>query len=137
MVLLWSHWIGCALHYIGIQEIDSESESWLKRNNLIEKDLYVRYIYALYWGVVTMNTVGYGDITPFTVTERLCGVFLLLFACLIFTITFNKLGSAFQEVYEKKMWESYCIFFKKVIIIKNIECLIILQAFEANRTSCY
>lgn len=62
---------------------------------MLDKPIHERYINSIYWGAVTMNTVGYGDIFPCTITERLCSIFFLWIACLVFTFTFNKIGAAF------------------------------------------
>ena len=54
----------------------------------------MRYINSIYWAVTTMNTVGYGDISPQTATERLFGIFFLLIACGVFSFTMNTIGAA-------------------------------------------
>ena len=59
-----------------------------------EAEWDIRYINSLYWAVVTMNTVGYGDISPATYVERLCGIFFLLIACGVFSFTLSSIGAA-------------------------------------------
>jgi hyperpolarization activated cyclic nucleotide-gated potassium channel 2 len=54
-----------------------------------------------------MNTVGYGDLSPQTPTERLCGVFFLLVACGVFSFTMNTIGSALQSVADRKHENRY------------------------------
>lgn len=91
-VLFLGHILGCIFHYVGMQE-DPE-ESWLAETFFT--DWYHRYIDSLYWGIQTMTTIGYGDITPQNTEERLMGVFLLLVASTGFAFTMNSIGAALQ-----------------------------------------
>ncbi|CAD8144672.1 unnamed protein product [Paramecium octaurelia] len=94
-VLFFAHVLGCIFHYTAIQE----QHSWLGDQE--ESDWQTRYIYSLYWGVATMTTVGYGDISPLTAPERLLGIFLLLVACGGFAFTMNSIGFALSSLEEK------------------------------------
>lgn len=49
------------------------SNSWINipAIRLSGKSLIVRYIYAVYWAMTTIITVGYGDITPQNYAEVL------------------------------------------------------------------
>ncbi|CAD8144569.1 unnamed protein product [Paramecium pentaurelia] len=94
-VLFFAHVLGCIFHYTAIQE----EHSWLGDQE--EYDWQTRYIYSLYWGVATMTTVGYGDISPLTTVERFLGIFLLLVACGGFAFTMNSIGFALSSLQEK------------------------------------
>lgn len=37
-----------------------------------------RYVYSLYWSTVTVPTVGYGDILPVSINEKIVTIFLIL-----------------------------------------------------------
>ncbi|CAD8099233.1 unnamed protein product [Paramecium primaurelia] len=49
-----------------------------------------------------MITVGYGDISPQTTTERFCGIFFLLVACGVLSFTMNSIGNTMQQMSQKK-----------------------------------
>ncbi|CAD8206842.1 unnamed protein product [Paramecium pentaurelia] len=96
-VLFFAHLLGCIFHFTAQQE--DKNNQWL--GDLYNADWYIRYINSLYWGVTTMTTVGYGDISPLNPTERFLGIFLLLIACGGFAFTMNSIGFALQKISEK------------------------------------
>ena len=53
---------------------------------------------SLWWGIVTLTTVGYGDIVPETQKGRLAGVFLMLTGVATLGVISGTLASAFRSV---------------------------------------
>jgi voltage-gated potassium channel len=51
---------------------------------------------SLWWGIVTLTTVGYGDIVPITQKGRLAGVFLMLTGVATLGVISGTLASAFR-----------------------------------------
>jgi hyperpolarization activated cyclic nucleotide-gated potassium channel 2 len=43
-----------------------------------------KYVISLYWAFTTMTTVGYGDVTPYTMREKVYAIFSMLIACGVF-----------------------------------------------------
>ncbi len=62
---------------------------------------FATYGDALWWGVVTLTTVGYGDITPHTTTGRWAGVFLMLTGVATLGIISGTLASFFKSAQEE------------------------------------
>ncbi|CAK69994.1 unnamed protein product (macronuclear) [Paramecium tetraurelia] len=93
-VLFFAHILGCIFHYLAQQE--PSDDSWL--GDIYFADWSIRYVNSLYWGIATMTTVGYGDISPQTPQERFIGIVLLLIACGGFAFTMNSIGFALQEI---------------------------------------
>jgi hypothetical protein len=60
------------------------------------------YINSFYFSVVTMSTIGYGDIAPVTDDEKLFMSFMSLFASMIFGYTINSLANIFSDYDMKK-----------------------------------
>ena len=54
---------GCGFHYLGILYIDNDI-NWLNENDLINAPFFDQYINTFYFSIISMVTVGYGDITP-------------------------------------------------------------------------
>ena len=50
---------------------------------------------SLWWGIVTMATVGYGDMTPMTATGRLFGGFVMLLGIAMFAVPAGILATGF------------------------------------------
>ncbi|CAD8172589.1 unnamed protein product [Paramecium octaurelia] len=90
LLLFWSHWFGCILHYIAVNE-DSQI-NWLNYYGIYEEGWSVEYINSLYWAVITISTVGYGDISPRTPLERLFRIFFLMIATVVFSVTLNNIS---------------------------------------------
>lgn len=80
---------GSIMYYIEEDQPDSEFNSILK---------------ACWWAVVTMSTVGYGDLYPTSVPGKLVGsvvVFLsMVFMALPMTIIVSKFSRAYEEMKE-------------------------------------
>lgn len=63
-----AHLVGCSFRFIGLMEIDSGSEkTWI--TDEINETWVKQYITCIYWAVVTMVTLGYGDIVPKTTSK--------------------------------------------------------------------
>jgi len=58
---------------------------------------FATYGDSLWWGVVTLTTVGYGDIVPETQKGRLAGVFLMLTGIATLGVISGTLASAFRS----------------------------------------
>ena len=52
---------------------------------------------TMWWGIVTLTTIGYGDMTPVTIAGRLLGAVVALLGIGMFALPAGLLGAAFVE----------------------------------------
>jgi hyperpolarization activated cyclic nucleotide-gated potassium channel 2 len=84
VILLIAHWIACLFYYIGSLELDTNAVCWLTEAKMQDAATYDKYIISLYWAFTTMTTVGYGDVAPYTMNEKIYAIFSMLIACGVF-----------------------------------------------------
>ncbi|KAL4494237.1 hypothetical protein ABPG73_018756 [Tetrahymena malaccensis] len=95
--LFIAHLFACFWYYIGTQS----SQGWIKFYQLDTSDIYTNYIYSYYFVIVTMTTIGYGDITAKTTQERLVMIFFTLISCGIFGYIINSIGNILADIKQK------------------------------------
>jgi hypothetical protein len=77
IVILALHLAGCLFYYMAYLDGLSPA-TWVGVAGIENASLWTKYLYSLYWSSTTLTTVGYGDIVPHTVAERLVTIPLML-----------------------------------------------------------
>lgn len=105
-VLLFTHLMSCFWYFSSKFE-DTSPNTWVYRLGLRESEPYELYIVSFYYILTTITTVGYGDITPVTITERIMCIFLFIFGVLFFSFSIGSLTSVLSSlnVREAKLQE--------------------------------
>ncbi len=68
--------------------------------NAAQPEVFSSIPAAMWWGVVTLTTVGYGDVYPVTLAGRIMGGFFALSALLLVALPTAILGAAFVDELE-------------------------------------
>ena len=61
-----------------------------------------KYLSSYYFVCVTMNTVGYGDLVPQNLTEKIYCICFVYVACGLFAYTLNVVGDIIQKINKNK-----------------------------------
>jgi CRP-like cAMP-binding protein len=114
------HLIACAWYFFGedaVMETEDGQlvpiQGWINRvaphlganTSLANYSTGHKYLVAYYWAITTLSTVGYGDITAQTPTERIFSLLAEMFGCLAFATLVGTLGSIMvgQKLLEEKV----------------------------------
>ena len=106
LILYIAHFFACVFHYIAIVQINSGAiDTWLHSKNLIHKLSFEKYVNSLYFSVVTMITVGYGDISPTSLFEKIFSIFFMQISCITYGYIINSIGSILMQLdkYEQEL----------------------------------
>ena len=83
-----AHICGCGFYFLGLKNIDKEV-NWIKINGLLDVSFQEKYINTFYFSIITMVTVGYGDITPKSSDEKIYVIFMTILSCGVFAYAVN------------------------------------------------
>ncbi|KAL4449975.1 hypothetical protein ABPG74_015094 [Tetrahymena malaccensis] len=103
LILFVAHSCGCIFQFISIQEINAgNSQTWLVQAGIYDSGIAERYLNSLYFAIITMITVGYGDIKPIADSEKMFTIFMALLGSVVFAYVVNTIGGIFQEIAQKE-----------------------------------
>jgi len=72
------HFAACIFYFLALDR--DPSSTWL---SLVSEDaqssVWKRYVTSMYWSIVTLATVGYGDLHPVSTREMVFDIFYMLF----------------------------------------------------------
>lgn len=76
----------------------SDEKTWINVHDFEQESKINQYLYAFYWSIVTMMTVGYGDISATNSTEAVFSSFTIFFGCGLFAYFINAVGIIVQDI---------------------------------------
>mmetsp|Transcript_9202 Transcript_9202/g.20782 ORF Transcript_9202/g.20782 Transcript_9202/m.20782 type:complete len:591 (-) Transcript_9202:813-2585(-) len=69
IIMLFAHWVACIWGYTAAES--PEGEGWISSKDLYGAPPFHKFTVAFYFAVMTITTVGYGDVTPTNQSEFL------------------------------------------------------------------
>lgn len=95
LLLIISHWMACIWFYIGKSTHES---SWIDDCELRDLSVKDKYVASMYFVLISMMTVGFGDISPMNSRERVFTVFLQLASGIFFAYMLGTTASLLQTI---------------------------------------
>lgn len=82
--------------------MDRGNPNWIQKNGLIDSKVTSIYINSLYFAIVTIITIGYGDVTAQSDIEKLFVILMAFLSCNNFAYSINQIGNILNEYNIKK-----------------------------------
>ena len=116
LALITSHWMACAFGIVA--DLEASDYNWMYFTDFnkytvdgrltegmnpreVVSDLEI-YFAAFYWSSMTMTTIGYGDIVPSTLTERIFCSIMMLVGAFAYGYIIGAVGNVIAQANEKK-----------------------------------
>ena len=93
-----AHLFACGWHYMALEkEQTTGGETWVNELGYADKNVYDLYVASLYYVMVTMMTVGFGDIHPVTDNERIYAIATMLTGGVVFGAMISRLALILEK----------------------------------------
>lgn len=102
IIVLLIHWISCAWFLVPFME-QFPADSWVAAQTLETAPAATQYVRSLYWTVVTMTTVGYGDITPSRNIEYVFTILVILAGASLYAYIIGNIASLLSNLDASKV----------------------------------
>jgi hypothetical protein len=97
MMLTLIHFTGCIWGIVGgLRQFDIFI-NWIREVNIQDESAFMRYITSTYWAVITVNTIGYGDIHPYNSVEVLFNIILVWFGVSMQSYIMSRVTTIFNS----------------------------------------
>ena len=67
--------------------------TWVVRYNMQDNDIITLYITSIYWVILSLSTVGYGDLSAFTILEKILSIIWIGISLYFYAFTIGSLSS--------------------------------------------
>ena len=96
MILISIHIFACFFFYANVYN-EFSPDSWAVRYGIQDSPILDIYISSIYYSVVTITTIGYGDITPKTKIEKCLAMIWMVVAVYFLSFVISSLSSSLAQ----------------------------------------
>lgn len=97
VVVFTVHLMACLFFLVSKFE-DEDQDNWVVYSGIQDEDPSYQYLVSLYWALQTLTTVGYGDVTPRSVYEKIAGLIWMIIGVGFYSFTIGNLASIFSSI---------------------------------------
>jgi hypothetical protein len=90
-----SHIASCYFIYISLTSLNSNN--WISIIGYNNNEYFDIYLASLYFVQVTVYSIGYGDITPINIVERMCVCIFMIVGSLVYSFAISSISTIFNE----------------------------------------
>jgi hypothetical protein len=107
--VILSHISTCMWIYVGLNVWHNEGDSWIPHYGFANAENIDIYVCSLYYNLVTIFTIGYGDIHSVTITETTYIIFFMFISTLMWSFAVSAMSQIFlnmsieQKIFSEKM----------------------------------
>ncbi|KAL4456608.1 hypothetical protein ABPG74_000715 [Tetrahymena malaccensis] len=102
IVIVLAHVAGCIYLRIGLSELSSGNNCWISQFKLNTQSTSELYLVSLYYMIISMVTIGYGDFFPITMYERGYIIIVALIATNVCAYSFSQISEIVKFEQAKK-----------------------------------
>ena len=71
-----AHWCACLWHLVA--SLTDGPDNWVRAYGIEDAGNFYRYTTSFYWAVMTLTTIGYGDVSAQNSTEQVFAAIIML-----------------------------------------------------------
>merc|ERR1711865_623982 len=107
MIMIIAHWNACGFYLVSSLSEGAAAQTWAtsagiewgERENPGEK-----YTTSLYWAMMTLTTIGYGDVVATNIYERIYVILMMMISALVFAFVVGTMCSLIQGLNSQTLY---------------------------------
>ncbi|CAD8081582.1 unnamed protein product [Paramecium primaurelia] len=101
-IFFFAHIMACVWYFVGEKSGMLLDKSWLKKYEIENESIMMKYNYSIYWATTTIVTVGYGDLTPQNWIEIVFTIIMMFLSSCVYAYSLNSIGIILKNIQDTK-----------------------------------